>query len=202
MDEEYERWSKRFAGAKHAFGEAPNAFLARQRPLLPSSGTALSVSDGDGRNGVWLAEQGSEVTTFDLIPVAVEQAGALAAKRGVSIDAEVADIVDYAWPNEVYDVVAVIFIQYVRPAERTAVFGANRRALKPGGLLPLEGYTPKQVEFGTGGLKQVENMYPRELLKAELSEFASLEIDEYEAEPQEGTSHAGRSALIDLVAPK
>ncbi|MGE0628078.1 MAG: class I SAM-dependent methyltransferase [Hyphomicrobiaceae bacterium] len=199
---EYQRWEQRFSVPEYIFGEEPNVFLARQKPLLPSSGKALAVSDGEGRNGVWLAEQGLAVTSFDFSPRAVEKARALAARRGVAIDVSVADIYTYPWPAEVYDVIAVIFIQYMGPAERAQVFAGVRRALKPGGLLLIEGYTPKQIEYGTGGPKEPENMYTRELLEQEFAGFASLRIDEYEVEMHEGGAHGGMSAVIDLVARK
>ncbi len=202
MESELERWEARFAGDEYAFGEAPNAFLVRQASALPASGNALAISDGEGRNGVWLAEQGLQVTTFDFSPRGVEKALALAARRGVAIDASVADITTYPWPGDAYDVIAAIFFQYLGPVERPAVFAGIRRSLKPGGLLLLEGYTPRQLEFGTGGPKAVENLYTRELLEQGFADFTEVHIEEYDAELDEGLSHAGMSALIDLVARK
>lgn len=202
MNEELERWESRFADDEYAFGEAPNAFLARQKPLLPTHGKALAISDGEGRNGVWMAEQGLDVTSFDFSPRGVQKAKALAARRGVKIDARVADIYSYPWPHEAYDVIAVIFIQYMDPTKRRSVFAGIRHALKTGGLLLMEGYTPKQIEHGSGGPKQPENMYTRELLEREFGGFADLTIEDYESVLQEGSSHGGRSALIDLIAHK
>ena len=199
---EYARWEKRFSVDDYIFGEAPNAFLAGQQSRLPKSGRALAVSDGEGRNGVWLAEQGLDVVSMDFSPKAQEKAHALAARRGVKLTTELADIFTYPWPTAAYDVIAVVFIQYMSPAERAPVFAGIRQALKPGGLLLLEGYTPKQVEYGTGGPKEPENMYTRELLTKEFGGFAKVEIREYEAELHEGAGHGGISALIDLVATK
>jgi SAM-dependent methyltransferase len=199
MDRELQRWEERFAGDEYAFGEAPNAFLAAQRDLLPETGTALAVADGEGRNGVWLAEQGLQVATFDLSPRGVEKALALAEKRGVQIDASVADITTFPWPDSTYDVIAAIFFQFLGPVDRAAAFAGIRRALKPGGLLLVEGYTPRQLDYGTGGPKAAENLYTRELLEEEFGGFADLRIEEYDAELAEGASHAGMSALIDLV---
>lgn len=199
---EYQRWEKRFSPTEYVFGEAPNVFLTRQKALLPRSGRALAVSDGEGRNGVWLAEQGLDVVSMDFSPKAQEKARALAAKRGVNITTELADIFTYDWPVEAFDVVAVIFIQYMNPAERLQVFAGIARAVKPGGLLLLEGYTPKQVKYGTGGPKEPENMYTAALLEAAFGGFSKLTIDIYDAELHEGAGHGGVSALIDLVAVK
>ena len=89
---EYVRWEKRFGVDDYVFGEAPNAFLASQKDRLPKSGRALAVSDGEGRNGVWLAGQGIDVVSMDFSPKAQEKAQALAARRGVKITTELADI--------------------------------------------------------------------------------------------------------------
>jgi SAM-dependent methyltransferase len=199
---EYERWEKRYSAKEYIFGEGPNAFLERQKALLPKSGKALAVSDGEGRNGVWLAEQGLDVVSMDFSPTAQDKARALAAKRGVKLTLELADIYTYDWPSEAYDVTVVVFIQYMGPECRARTFDGIRKALKPGGLLLMEGYTPKQIEFGTGGPKEVENMYTRELLETSFGSFTSLKIEEYELEMHEGTSHGGMSAVINLVARK
>ena len=199
---EYERWQSRFAATEYVFGEAPNAFLSRQQAALPKAGKALAVADGEGRNGVWLAEQGLDVTSLDFSPNAQAKARALAASRGVTITTELASVLDYAWPTARYDVIAVIFIQFMGPAERARVFAGIRQALKPGGLLLLEGYTPKQIAYGTGGPKQPENMYTTELLKHEFESFEDCKIDEYDVELHEGAGHGGMSAVIDLVGRK
>jgi SAM-dependent methyltransferase len=199
---EFERWEKRFSPADYVFGEEPNAFLVRQKARLPAKGRALAVSDGEGRNGVWLAEQGLDVVSMDFSPKAQVKAQALAAKRGVKIATELADIFKYPWPDADYDVIAVVFIQYMNPADRLQVFAGIARALKPGGLLLLEGYTPKQVKYGTGGPKEPENMYTAALLEASFGGFSKLEMSIYDAELHEGAGHGGISALIDLVGVK
>lgn len=199
---EYERWEKRFAAAEYVFGDEPNAFLVRQKARLPAKGRALAVSDGEGRNGVWLAQQGLDVVSMDFSPKAQVKAQALAAKRGVKITTELADILKYPWPEATFDVIAVIFIQYMNPLERIAAFAGIARALKPGGLLLLEGYTPKQVRYGTGGPKEPENMYTAALLEAAFGGFSKLDMSIYDAELNEGAGHGGISALIDLVAVK
>src|SRR5215468_12304029 len=83
--EEYARWEARFAPPDYAFGKEPNYFLASCKPLLPRSGRVLAVADGEGRNGVWLAEQGLEVLSIDFSPSAQRKAKALATERKVSV---------------------------------------------------------------------------------------------------------------------
>lgn len=199
---EYERWEKRFSVPEYIFGEKPNAFLAKQKHLLPAGGAALSIADGEGRNGVWLAEQGLDVHAIDFSPTALEKANALARKRGVRLRTELADVIAWTYPTEAYDVIAIIFTQFMNPEERDRVFAGVRGALKPGGLLLIEGYTPKQLEYGTGGPKQVENLYTRALLERDFAGFTDMKISEYETEMDEGSAHGGMSAVIDFTARK
>jgi SAM-dependent methyltransferase len=199
---EYERWEGRFSAPEYIFGTAPNNFLGAQRQLLPPRGKALAFADGEGRNGVWLAEQGLDVLSLDRSSTAQKKARALAAARGVAIRTELADVAHWLFPEFEFDVIAVIFTQFATPAERTVQFAGIREALKPGGLLLMQGYRPEQLAYGTGGPKQAENMYTRALLESEFGGFAELHIHEHDSEMAEGTAHGGMSALIDLVGRK
>jgi len=199
---EYERWEKRFSVPDYVFGTAPNAFLASQAAMLPKSGTALAVADGEGRNGVWLAEHGLDVLSIEWSPTALAKARALAAQRGVALRTAQVDIVQWEWPAAEFDVVAAIFIQFLTPDERHQVFAGMRKALRPGGLLLIEGYRPEQLNYKTGGPSQVENLYTRAQLEAEFGGLSELRIAEHDSLTSEGTGHVGMAALIDLVGRK
>jgi SAM-dependent methyltransferase len=199
---EFERWEKRYAAPEYVFGTEPNAFLKSQAGLLPKSGKALAIADGEGRNGVWLAQRGLDVLSMDFSPTALAKAKALAQERGVTLRIEQADILTWNWPNAEFDVVVGIFFQFASPAERARIFAGIRRALKPGALLLLEGYGPKQLEYKTGGPSELENLYTEELLRAEFSGFSELEIKSHDSVISEGTRHVGMAALIDLVGRK
>src|SRR6202035_2004572 len=164
---EFERWESRYAGADYAFGKEPNYFLASCKGLLPKSGRVLVVADGEGRNGVWLAEQGLDVLAIDFSPAAQAKAHALAKTRGVTLRIERVDVHQYAWPQAEFDVVVDILTQFSAPADRKVKFAGERRALKPGGLLLLQGYRPEQIAYGTGGPKEPDHMYTRSLLEQE-----------------------------------
>ena len=199
---ELDRWQERYATDEYRFGTAPNAFLASQAKLLPKSGKALAVADGEGRNGVFLAEHGLDVLSLDFSPNAQAKARKLAAARGVTISVEQADVINWSYPPDAFDVVAAIFFQFAVPPDRDRIFAGIKRTLKRGGLLLLEGYGPKQLEYKTGGPGILENLYTREILEAAFGDFASLDIREYDAELHEGAGHGGMSALVDLVAVK
>lgn len=195
-------WDDRYDRPDYVFGEAPNAFLSAQAERLKPFKTALAVADGEGRNGVWMAEQGLDVLSLDASPVGLQKARNLADRRGVSLKTELCDIADYGWPDSRFDVVASIFIQFAGPSLRDAMFAGMVRTLAPGGLLLLEGYTPRQIEFGTGGPGQLENLYTEDLLREKFGALDIIELRAYEAEVDEGAGHKGMSALIDLVARK
>lgn len=195
-------WDQRYEGEAYRFGEEPNAFLARQAHRLGPGQTALAVADGEGRNGVWLARQGLRVLSTDISPRAIAKARALAARHGVEIDARLADLDAWDWPVGTMDVVVAIFIQFAGPEARARHFAALKAALKPGGLLLLEGYRPEQIAYGTGGPGVVENLYTEALLREAFSDLEILELTAYDAVLAEGDAHAGPSALIDLVARK
>ncbi len=199
---ELDRWNERYSAPDYIFGTAPNAFLAAHAKLFGRGRRALCVADGEGRNSVWLAEQGLEVTAFDFSPVAVDKARRLAAQRGVIVRYEVSGVYEWRWPVAAFEVVAAIFVQFADPPMRSFMFDRMTRALVPGGLLLIEGYTPKQLEVATGGPKQLDQLYTEELLRASFPGFEVLELRQYEAELDEGSRHRGPSAVIDLVARK
>jgi cyclopropane fatty-acyl-phospholipid synthase-like methyltransferase len=199
---EFNRWQARFAEPGYLFGTAPNAFLKAHAHLLRKGETALAIADGEGRNGAFLAEQGLEVLSVDYSPVAQEKARALARQRGVKLRFELADMLMWTWTPEAFDVVVAIFIQFTKPPQRAAMFDGIKRTLKPGGLLLMEGYGLKQLDYQTGGPSNPAHLYTRELLEEAFGDFAALEIREYDSIINEGSRHAGMSALVDLIGRK
>jgi cyclopropane fatty-acyl-phospholipid synthase-like methyltransferase len=197
-------WSARYrdAGDDYLFGTAPNKFLASQAERFSAGMKVLAVADGEGRNSVWLAEQGCAVTATEISPVALEKATKLARGRHVAVDFMQADILNWTWPTAAFDAVVGIFIQFVGPAERARQLAGMKQAVQPGGLLFLQGYTPKQLEYRTGGPSAVENLYTEALLREIFSDWEIVLLHEHEDLIDEGRGHSGRSALIDLIARK
>ena len=151
-------WDQRYSGDEFFFGTEPNVFLASQCDRFQPEQTVLAVADGEGRNGVWLARQGLDVTAVDFSSAAVEKAQRLAAQYGVTVRHEVGDLFAWGWGEKCFDVIVAIFIQFVGPEQRLMLNDLMLRALKPGGLLILQGYRPKQLEYRTGGPSSVENL--------------------------------------------
>lgn len=203
-----QRWNTRYrnAGDEYLFGTEPNRFLAHRAELLRNGRTAVSVADGEGRNSVWLAEQGLDVTAVEISPVAVEKARRLVAGRTLPIRFLLADMLAPDWPpaamQNAFDWVIGVFIQFVGTEERLRQFAAMKQLAKPGGRILLHGYTQKQLDYKTGGPPTLENLYTREILLDAFADWRIEELVDYEDDIDEGMGHKGRSALIGLVARK
>jgi len=195
-------WNERFSKPGYLFGTEPAQFLVNHKSYLEKGRTVLAVADGEGRNSTYIAAQGLQVTAMDSSDVAVAKARTLAQKQGVKIDFNVADIAAWDWAAGSYDIVAGIFIQFTGPDARVAQFDGMKQAVKPGGLLMLHGYSPKQLEYGTGGPPFLENLYTEDMLRAAFSDFEIVELVSYDREIDEGPGHSGMSALVDLIARK
>lgn len=202
IESERARWNERFSVEHYLFGTEPNHFLASQAHRLRPGMSALAVADGEGRNGVWLAGKGLRVTSFDLSQIGVDKARALASRQGVEIETGVADVNEWDWDARQFDLVAVVFVQFMTPGERERFFAGVVRALAPGGVLMLQGYTPRQLEYATGGPKKVDQLYTAGLLRAAFAGLEVLHLSEHEDMMSEGSGHQGMAALIDLVARK
>ncbi len=192
-------WNQRFAAEGYLFGEAPNRYLATRATAL-QPGHALCVADGEGRNGVWLAEHGWQVVSLDFSDVAQRKAADLAARRGVTLDLVQADVHDWDYPPQAFDLVADIFSQFSAPGDRARKWAGMARVLRPGGHLILQGYMPEQLRHGTGGPKDPTHLYTEDLLRGAFPGFDILHLEAAEAVLDEGPGHSGPSAVIGMVA--
>jgi SAM-dependent methyltransferase len=193
-------WNQRFAGEDFLFGTEPNAWLREHANALPRGGRVLCVADGEGRNSVWLAKRGFTVDAFDIAEAGVAKARRLAERERVQVRYTVADCDAYPWPEAAYDGVAAIFVQFADPPMRERLFARIVASLKPGGVLVLQGYTPRQLEYRTGGPPFASHLYTEAMLRDAFATLEIVELREYEADVAEGSGHRGRSALIGLVA--
>jgi SAM-dependent methyltransferase len=191
-------WDARYAEPGYAYGTEPNRFLAEVAARIPP-GPVLSIAEGEGRNAVFLAGLGHDVLAVDRSAVGLAKAEALAAERGVRIRTTVADLADFPVEPGAWSGVVAIFAHFAPPL-RARVHGALASGLRPGGVLVLEAYTPRQLEFGTGGPRDAALLPSLEALRAEL---AGLEFEigrEIERDVTEGKYHGGRAAVVQVLA--
>ena len=203
-----EMWSNRYReiGDQYLFGTEPSHFLANRADLFKQGESAILLADGEGRNSVWLAEKGLDVTAIEISPVALEKAKKLAAARNVDINFIQSDMLFHDWDEAnfiaKFDWVVGIFIQFVGREGMAQQFQVMKEITRPDGRILLHGYTPKQLEYKTGGPADINNLYTGQLLTEAFSGWKIEELIEYEADICEGVGHNGRSALIGMIAQK
>jgi 2-polyprenyl-3-methyl-5-hydroxy-6-metoxy-1,4-benzoquinol methylase len=196
-------WDQRYSEPGFAFGEKPNVFLMSQAAHYHKGMSALVPGDGEGRNGVFLAECGLRVTTVDASRIGVHKAMFVASERGVSIDAHCADLETWGWPEGQYDLVVSIYLHF--PASlRPRMHAAMLKALKPGGLLLLEGYSPRQLlhraNGSVGGPHDVTMLFEPDELRRDFAGANIVGLEEVSVDLAEGKRHHGRSSVVRLIA--
>lgn len=193
-------WDARYAGEDYVYGKEPNDFLAAQANRLPR-GRALCLAEGEGRNAVFLAGLGYAVLAVDASTQGLAKAEKLARERGVAIDTRVADLAAYPITPGHWDLIVSIFC-HLPPPVRRHVHRAAVAGLRPGGAFLLEAYTPRQLEFGTGGPPTRELLMNLASLREELKGLHFVHAAETERDVVEGRLHTGRGAVVQLLALK
>lgn len=195
-------WDERFAQDAYVYGTEPNDFLrAFASKLPPPPARVLSLAEGEGRNGVYLAGLGHEVTAVDSSRVGLEKARRLADEKGVEIETVQADLASYAIEPAAWDVVVSIFC-HLPPELRRRVHRQVVEGLRPGGMVLLEAYTPEQLRHRTGGPPRLELLYTAELLREDFAGLEFLHLEELERDVTEGILHRGLAAVVQLLARK
>jgi cyclopropane fatty-acyl-phospholipid synthase-like methyltransferase len=192
-------WDAKYVGDGFFYGTAPNAWLASRADLLRPGMRALSIADGEGRNSVWLAEKGLDVTAVDASTNAVAKARYLAGERGVELKHIQADLRQWHWPEADFDVAVAIFAHF-HADDRPVIHRRLLEALVPGGIVLLEAYSPYQHLYRSGGPPDLDMLYTAFRLQEDFRDSEILELRELTTELAEGQGHRGRSAVVRLVA--
>lgn len=193
-------WDERYSEPGFAYGAEPNHFLVEQAHRIPP-GPVLCLAEGEGRNAVWLAEQGHEVTAVDSSPVGLQKAEGLAWTRGVRLTTHCSDLRDYVIEPGAWSTIVSIFA-HLPPEVRREVHRRVVEGLRPGGIFILEAYTPRQLDYGTGGPPAAEMMMDEETLRSELAGLDFQWLSEGEREVIEGQYHTGLAHVVQAVARK
>ena len=192
-------WDDRYAGSDYLFGTAPNDFLKSVTNRLTPNSQILCLADGEGRNGVYLATLGHKVTAIDQSRVGLEKAKKLAEQKQVSIETIEADLAEYDLGVESWDCIVSIFF-HIPSAVRAHIYPRIITALKPGGILVLESYTPEQLNHGTGGPPIADLMLTKDELAQNFSEMNLEHLQELERDVIEGAGHTGLASVVQLLA--
>jgi SAM-dependent methyltransferase len=190
-----EFWDERYAAPGFAYGTTPNRWLEARAGDIRPGGRVLSLGEGEGRNAVWLAEQGFLVDAVDASSVGLEKARELAAGRGVSIRTQVDDLAAYRPEPGAYDALVLVFV-HLPPTIRTLVHAAGARALKPGGVVIIEAFTHLQLGRPSGGPRQANLLYDVATLRSDFPGVDWKVLEEAEIELDEGPFHRGTAAVI------
>ncbi|MDZ8118312.1 SAM-dependent methyltransferase [Pontiella agarivorans] len=194
-------WDKTYSTDEFVYGTEPNAFLKANTDKL-KPGSVLCLGDGEGRNGVYLAKLGFEVTSVDLSETGLAKARELAEANNVEINTICADLNDYAEEPNCWDNIVSIFC-HLPPPLRKKVHAASAEALTENGIFLLEAYTPRQLEMpGTGGPPVPELLYSAGMLKDDFQSLEVFQALETEREVNEGSKHYGPGAVVQLLARK
>jgi ubiquinone/menaquinone biosynthesis C-methylase UbiE len=194
-----EFWNERYKEEVFAYGIEANDFLRTQS--FPEGSKILCLAEGEGRNGVYLAEQGHDVTCVDYSEEGIRKMTQLSDMKGVVIHPVLADLNEYEFQPNAWDGIVIIF-GHLPTALREKVHGQFFKALKSGGKLVLEAYHKSQMEYKTGGPMTETMLYSEEELRSDFHEFEHLEIHQLEREVHEGEFHFGTAAVIQVVAEK
>ena len=193
-------WDERFSEPGYAYGTERNGFLASVADQIPP-GKVLCLAEGEGRNAVYLAGLGFDVTAVDTSTVGLAKAEALARDQGVTIETVVADLEEYLIEPGIWQGIVSIFC-HLPPVARAALHERCLRGLAPEGVFVLEGFTPRQLELGTGGPKSRELLMELELIRQELPGLRLEIAREIDRQVIEGKYHKGTAAVVQILAVK
>ncbi|GAA4437433.1 class I SAM-dependent methyltransferase [Bremerella cremea] len=194
-------WNERFGQSEYIYGKEPNAFLKASAFYFPPSGKVLCLAEGEGRNGLFLAQEGHQVSAVDLSTEGKRKAEQLAAENNVTIDYTISDLNDFDYGVERWDAIVSIFA-HIDSASRRSIYPRLVEALKPGGVFLLEAYHPRQLEYGTGGPKDVDMLVTLESLRLCFQGMQIPHQAELERNVMEGTFHTGNAYVTQFVASK
>jgi SAM-dependent methyltransferase len=194
-------WDERFSGAGYFYGTQPNDFLRERFHAIPPGGHVLCLGEGEGRNSVFLAQQGYRPVALDQSAVGLGKATRLAAERGVRIETVVADLASFQIEPSAWDGIVSIWC-HLPSTLRAAVHRQVVAGLRPGGAYLLEAYTPAQLGRGTGGPSSIDLLPTLAQLRSELAGLDLVYAEERERVVHEGSGHNGPSAVVQVVAQR
>ena len=194
-------WHKRFQADNYVYGKEPNEFLAAMHKQLNISGDVLAIAEGEGRNAVYLAEQGMRVTTWDFAPSGLEKTNKLADEKEVEVATELVDLNEADWSQGAWDEIVCVFGHFPSGLRDKTLKGV-RAAVKPGGYFITEVYSPYQIPYKSGGPKDPAFLYQPEEFLETFRDWRVIHFFMGEVTRHEGDLHSGLAHVIQFAAQK
>ncbi|WP_342527367.1 class I SAM-dependent methyltransferase [Chryseomicrobium sp. FSL W7-1435] len=192
-------WNERFKDKKYVYGTEPNVFLKDMYTAL--SGEVLTIAEGEGRNAVFLARQGLNVTAWDYAESGLEKVSKLAAKQGVRVSTELVDLAEAEWQQNQWDGIVNVFGHFPGEVRKKTLSGV-KEAVRPGGYFIAEVYSHNQIPYQSGGPKELDFLYRPEDFLEEFSDWRIVHFFLGEVIRNEGELHNGLSHVIQFVGQK
>ncbi len=200
MQDYQKTWNDRYGGGKYIFGKEPNEYFKNKLDSLKPSNIFLP-GDGEGRNGVYAAEQGWNVTSADFSKVAIDKAKEFATQRNVDINFQFVNLITLEIPKNRYDVVGISFLHF-NGTNKGIVYRKLSEALKVNGYLIVECFSTEQVKLFTGGPRKKDSLYTIEELKKYFQGFEFIEAESLKTQLHEGKGHQGDAYVVRMFARK
>lgn len=194
-------WNERFQGEEYVYGTEPNAFVVDMQSRLSLTGQTLAIAEGEGRNAVYLAEQGHDVTVWDYAEAGLNKANKLAKEKGVKIAARLQDLEDAAWTPDQWDQIVCIFGHFPK-ALRLRTLRGVKEAVKPGGYFITEVYSMNQIPYQSGGPQEMDMLYAPEDFLRSFADWRIIHFFMGEVHRSEGALHQGLSHVIQFAGQK
>lgn len=194
------QWDKRFQEEGYFYGTEANEFIKEWGPKL-AKGDLLAIAEGEGRNAVFLAGIGNDVTTWDYSKVGIEKTLRLAKAKGVTVKALLNDLETVEWEQGKWDMVVKVF-GHLPPVLITRTLAGIEKSLKRGGVYVTEVYSTKQIQYGTGGPGSVELLYEPQMFLDAFKDWRFIHFFYGEVERHEGNKHNGICHVIQVVVQK
>ncbi|ASW73225.1 methyltransferase [Chryseobacterium piperi] len=200
-----ERWNERYRNDEFAYGTEPNEYLKEQLEKIPV-GSILFPAEGEGRNAVFAAQLGWEVTAFDISTAGRSKALQLAEKKQITIDYHVGELQTLNFQKDQFDCLALIYAHF--PADiKSSIHTMLDQYLRKGGYVIFEAFSKNHLEYiarneKIGGPKDIESLFSIEEIKADFPNYDVIKLKESEVELQEGLFHNGTGSVIRFIGKK
>ncbi|MED1567808.1 class I SAM-dependent methyltransferase [Bacillus paramycoides] len=194
-------WDDRFKSDEYFYGEEPNTFIQEQAFRLVNHNKVIAFAEGEGRNAVFLTRQGHEVIAIDYSEGGLEKTKKLAVKHNVKVHTKKVDLLADSLPANEFDAAIMVFGHFHTDNQRM-ILNKMIHTIKPGGLIMIEVYSKQQLNYGTGGPKDIDMLYDPIDILTWCEGHEVIHFFNGEQERIEGKGHTGLAHVIQVVIRK